>query len=84
MERRAYALRAAPIMSHDHEPSQTELIDQGDEIRNMVRERQCGAYTRVIGITGADPIGSNDAETSRCERVDEVAIEKAPGGITGQ
>src|ERR1700676_1329328 len=71
-------------MAQDDETAQAELIDHRDQIRDMMRERQRGVNARMIGITGADPVGCDGAVSGRGEGSNEIAVEKAPSRISGK
>ena len=46
LQRRADALRSAPILPDDDEAAQIELIDQRHQVRDVMREASDAASTR--------------------------------------
>src|ERR1019366_7657111 len=50
----------------------------------MMRQGKRGVDARMVGVARPDPIGNNGAVARFNQRVDEVAVEKTPRGISVQ
>src|ERR1019366_862694 len=50
----------------------------------MMRQGKRGVDARMVGVARPDPIGNNGAVARFNQRVDEVAVEKSPRGISVQ
>src|SRR5262249_44227097 len=79
--RRSDSLRSAPVLSHNHEPAQTELIDQRNQVGDVMGEGERGVRAGMVRISRADPVRSNGPIAGLGERLDEIAIQNSPGWI---
>jgi hypothetical protein len=48
LKRGAHALRTAPVLADDHEPTKSKLIDEGNQIGDMMRQRESRVDARMV------------------------------------
>ena len=48
LKRGAHALRTAPVLADDHEPTKSKLIIRGDQIRDMISQRESRVDARMV------------------------------------
>ena len=84
LQRRADALRAAPVLADDRHPGELQLVDQRDQVGDVVGERVGRVDARLVGIAGADAVGRDHPVAGLGQRQDEVAVEEAPGRVAVQ
>ena len=74
----------APVVADHGDAGEVELADQRDEIGGMAIERVGVLAGGFFREAEADHVGDDDAAAGRHDRADDIAVEKAPGGVAVQ